>query len=243
MVILKNLNKTNHFFQFKQFGVSDKLCAMKVGTDSVLLGSWTNPEEAGTILDIGTGCGILALMMAQKSKAETTIDALDFDEKACEQAAINFSNSPWNPKLHIFQTPLQTFNPVNKKYDLIISNPPFFSTGIASPDPSRFKARHQASMTYGDLIHFSMKFLASEGTLNLIIPFNCRLLFITQAAELGLYTNRQTYFYSRANKPPERVLLQLSQKLRPCQTDLLYKHSDGYQLSEAFMELTGEFYL
>ncbi|MFM2293328.1 MAG: hypothetical protein RIS29_3141, partial [Bacteroidota bacterium] len=139
----------NPFFRFKQFTVFHDRCAMKVGIDGVLLGCWTNVADTSMVLDIGTGTGLIALMIAQRTDAH--IDAIDIDEGAFEQAMINVQASPWSSRLNVVLSSLQDFVS-DKKYDLIVSNPPYFINSLKNPDEQRTTARHTDSLTHEELI-------------------------------------------------------------------------------------------
>lgn len=144
------LKMSNSHFNFKQFSVQQDLCSMKVGTDGVLLGAWTNTDNASRILDIGTGTGLISLMLAQRSKA--TIFAVDAEENACNQATINFDASPWKERLCIVHSKIQDYQP-GEKFDLIVSNPPYFTGYYSSDDLSRDIARSaDVLLPFEDLI-------------------------------------------------------------------------------------------
>src|SRR5436190_6902240 len=138
-------------FRFKQFTIHQDKCAMKVGTDSVLLGSWVDTAQATDILDIGTGSGIIALMLAQKSFAQ--IDAIDVDGNACEQAEENFKSSPWMDRLHVIHQSFQDYaTGTEKKYDLIVSNPPYFQDAFKPAEESKLKAKHGDLLCFAELV-------------------------------------------------------------------------------------------
>ena len=142
---------------------------MKVGTDAVLLGSWVDPKSAEHILDIGTGTGLIALMLAQKSPAE--IDAVDIDENACRQAEENFNSSPWAGRVHIFHQSFQEFSTTTKlQYDLVVSNPPYFHHASKPPEEARLNARHNDQLSFIELAEGVKKILNSSGRFCLILP-------------------------------------------------------------------------
>ncbi len=175
-------------FQFKQFSLEQDQCAMKIGTDGVLLGAWTpidnNPYS---ILDIGTGTGIIALMLAQRSAAEQ-IDALDIDENAYEQSTDNFENSPWNDRLFCFHAGLDEFvEEPEDEYDLIVSNPPFYTENYKSENEQRDLARFQDAMPFEDLIEAAALLLSENGIFSVIIPFKEEENFLALAAAYELF--------------------------------------------------------
>ena len=155
-------------FRFKQFTVEQEDVAMKVGTDGVLLGAWADCEEAKRILDIGTGTGVIALQMAQRN-SEAQIQTVEIDEAAAKRARSNFDNSPWAERLEVEQTAVQAFNPA-EKFDLIISNPPYFVDSLLPPDAKRSTARHTHDLTFEELDVAVARLLANDGKFALILP-------------------------------------------------------------------------
>ncbi len=208
-------------FQFKQFFVAHDRCAMKVGTDGVLLGAWAEPAvskvrpaSAFSILDVGTGSGLIALMLAQRC-SHAQIDAVDIDEAAIEQAADNFRSSPWSDRLHAFHARLQdwqivhrTSSPCTLPYSLIVSNPPYFRNSLKNPDKARELARHTDTLSYTELLHHSARLLHEEGRLCLILPAEAEEEVCALAAQEGFVLTRVTRVYSKVSKPARRVLLQ-----------------------------------
>ena len=169
----------NPYFQFKQFTVWHDKCAMKVGTDGVLLGAWCCVENITRILDVGCGTGLISLMLAQRCQAE--IDAVDIDEAACIQARENADRSPFGDRLQIFHRPFANF--VNesagiRQYDCIVSNPPYFIDSLKCPDKQRNQARHTDTLTLEELIEGSKQLLAPQGKLYLILPFDQREILL-----------------------------------------------------------------
>jgi tRNA1Val (adenine37-N6)-methyltransferase len=180
-------------FQFKQFNINQERCAMKIGTDAVLLGAWcpinNNPFS---ILDIGAGTGILSLMLAQRSTAEQ-IDALEIDESAYEQAVENFEGSPWGDRLFCFHAGLDEFvDDPEDEYDLIVSNPPFFSEDYRSANEQRDLARFQEAMPFEELVEAADLLLSENGIFSVIIPFNEEDRFIELCAEVELFPIKVT---------------------------------------------------
>ena len=160
-------------FHFKKFSVLQDQCAMKVGTDSVLLGAWSSLKHAPkSILDIGAGTGVLALIMAQRSSAEI-IDALEIDAEAYEQCVYNFENSDWGDRLFCYHAALKDFTvEIEDSYDLIISNPPFFTDNFKSGNEARDKARFEEALPFEQLLNSASKLLTKSGQLNVVIPFS-----------------------------------------------------------------------
>jgi tRNA1Val (adenine37-N6)-methyltransferase len=231
-------------FRFKQFSVAHNLCAQKVGTDGVLLGAWTDvPESVTHILDIGTGSGLIALMMTQKSNAG--IDAFDIDENACKQARLNFNNSLWEERLNVFHSSLQDFIP-NKKYDLIVSNPPFFENSLKPDKKERSWARHNDSLSIEDLIVYSKKMLKQEGRLSVIIPFEQKAAFLEIAAKNSFSLKRITNVRGTAASKIKRVLLESAFETElnfEIQENELIIEESRNQYTSAYKNLTKDFYL
>ncbi len=155
-------------FRFKQFSVEQDDVAMKVGTDGVLLGAWAECEGARRILDIGTGTGVIALQMAQRNPT-AQVQAVEIDETAARRARANFDNSPWAERLQVTQTAVQEFEPT-EKFDLIISNPPYFVDSLLPPDAKRSTARHTHDLTFEELDKAVCRLLAENGKFALILP-------------------------------------------------------------------------
>ncbi len=155
-------------FKFKQFAVEQDDVAMKVGTDGVLLGAWADCEGAKNILDIGTGTGVIALQMAQRN-SEAQVQAVEIDEAAARRARANFDNSPWAERLEVAQSAVQEFEPT-EKFDLIVSNPPYFVDSLLPPDAKRSTARHTHDLTFEELDNAVAQLLANNGKFALILP-------------------------------------------------------------------------
>ncbi len=223
------------YFRFKNFEIHQDRCAMKVGTDGVLLGSWIQPEKnIKHILDIGTGTGLLALMLAQKSGA--MIDAIDIDESSVKQASENFSNSPWPERLKAIHCSLQQFSiSAAGKYDLIVSNPPYFSDSYKTADSPRTLARHSdKSLSFEALI---------DGAFYLILPLKEGELFENSASAKGLFANRITSVFTRRGKPTKRLLMSFQFLREEKITGELVIQDDDGGFSEDYRKLTEEFYL
>lgn len=230
-------------FHFKKFSIRQERCAMKVGTDAVLLGAWTSTENAKTILDIGTGTGIIALMLAQKSNA--VIDAIEIDKCAYEEAEQNVRNSPFADLINVINVSLQEFvHKSHRKYDLIVSNPPFFVEASKSFEKARNIARHtDHTLTYHELISCANSLLSENGRLSLILPFKEGNDFIEKAAKKQFYCNKLTRIITRKGKPEKRLLLEFSKQKQPLlEKDLLILNED-MSYSKDYLELTHDYYL
>jgi tRNA1Val (adenine37-N6)-methyltransferase len=229
-------------FKFKKFSVCDDGAAMKIGTDAVLLGAWTHVGEAGRILDIGTGSGVIALMMAQRSKADARIDAVELQTDDAEQASLNISNSPWPEKVKVMNTRIQDFKP-GCHYDLIVCNPPFFSNSLLPPIEKRSKSRHQHSLSSEELILATVRLLSPVGTLCVILPFSESQTFEKYAADKDLFLHHRTRFFSRPGKPQERSLMRFGFQHRPPAEDSLFLYEAGDEWTKSYSALTRNFYL
>ena len=194
----------NPYFQFKQFTVWHDLCAMKVGTDGVLLGAWASVEGRRRILDVGTGTGLIALMAAQRN-GETLIDAVEIDADAARQAEANFAASPWADRLHVILSDFSRFDS-GQRYDLIVSNPPYFESSLTSPGRQRTLARHTASLPFEALIASARSLLAEGGLLALVYPADADERIRSLAIEAGLRPRRRLAVRGTPDAPVKRVL-------------------------------------
>ena len=215
---------------------------MKVGTDAVLLGGWVNVSGAKRILDIGTGCGIIALMIAQRANEPTTIDAIESEEADATQATKNFLNSRWANRVKVFHQPLQEFKNT-ESYDLIVSNPPYFTNSQLPPTAHRAKARHTHSLNYQELLKYSVGMLTKKGRLAVVLPVEEGNQFVFLAKDHGLFCVRQLAFYSRKEKPQERWLFEFSAEEKSVIQEMLVLHGEGESWSGEYKRLTKEFYL
>ena len=227
-------------FQFKKFTVSQDLCAMKVGTDGVLLGAWAHGGDR--ILDIGTGTGLIALMMAQRFP-QAMIDAIEIDHDAALQASQNVINSPFADRINVKETSLQVFKP-NTHYNIIVVNPPFFAHGLKSPDNSRRMARQTDSLPFSAIIDFASQYLTSESELSAIIPTDYLEEFSQAAFMRGMFLSRQYAVKTVERKPAGRSLIAFS-ATHPAVFDrreVVLMDKDGKR-SHWYEELTKDFYL
>lgn len=221
---------------------------MKVGTDGVLLGRLAPvSDRSGTrVLDIGTGSGLVALMMAQQAP-KAQVDAIEIDEEAAKQAQENFLASPWADRLHAFAVRLQDWKP-EQKYDLIVSNPPYFQNSLKNPDKGREMARHTDSLSYDELLAHSVRLLNERGVLTLILPAETENEIRTLAASHGLCMTHCTHVFSKAGKAAKRVVITFAlntgipESLNP-ETDTLILENESGGRSTAYQELMKDFYL
>lgn len=205
----------NDYFSFKQFTVRQEQCAMKVGTDGTLLGAWARvpscPSTAPLrILDIGTGTGLIALMMAQRCP-DASVTGIDTDGGAAMQAAANAIASPFSERVTIEHRALQDM-PCGE-YDVIVCNPPYFTDSLLCPDMRRSVARHSCELTYDELMTHSARLLAADGELSVVIPCDSRHMMASAAAIAGLCARRVCTVKTTARKPPKRVLLAYGKRM------------------------------
>jgi tRNA1Val (adenine37-N6)-methyltransferase len=198
---------SNNFFRFKQFTIQQSAAAMKVNTDGVLLGAWADVQGATRILDVGTGTGVIALMLAQRT-ATAVIDAVEIDRDSATQAAKNIADSPWAARVNVFTMPFQTYTAnAFASYDLIVSNPPYFVDALLPDTEERLLSRHAASLSYEDLIAGVNALLRDTGRFCLILPYAEANVFIAKAAMAQLYCTHKTNVCSAPEKPVKRLLL------------------------------------
>ncbi|MFH6998146.1 tRNA1(Val) (adenine(37)-N6)-methyltransferase [Flavobacterium sp. FlaQc-57] len=232
-------------FTFKQFSVQQDKTAMKVGTDGVLLGAWA-PVNHNThsVLDIGAGTGIIALMLAQRTHAEQ-IDALEIDEDAYEQAVGNFENSPWGDRLFCFHAGLDEFiDEPEDEYDLIVSNPPFYAEDYKTENEQRDLARFQDAMPFEELVEAADLLLSENGIFALILPFKEEEKFIALAKESELYPIKITRVKGTPKSEIKRSLLAFSRnEISEIEIDELTIEIDRHIYTPEYIELTKDFYL
>lgn len=232
----------NNYFQFKQFTIQQEKSAMKVGTDGVLLGGWVNTNSCNTILDIGSGTGVIALMMAQRTNA--IITGIEIEENATNEAKQNVVNSPWSDRVEIQHTSLQDFvDTQSTTFDLIVSNPPFFSNASKAGNKSRTLARHNDFLPFSALLSCSHKSLSAEGRLAVILPIEAADEFETLASEIGLFLIRKMEVKPKASKTVNRVLFEFSKIQTDLTTEQLVIYNEDNTYTEQYKQLLKAFYL
>jgi len=231
-------------FRFKQFTVQQNSVSMKVNTDGVLLGAWANVENATTILDVGTGTGVIALMMAQRN-AIAKIDSIEINKSAVQQAQENFDSSLWRERLSVFNQSFQDYaKQIDKRYDLIVSNPPYFVDALLPPSDVRKQSRHADDLSHEALIFYVKKILQPSGIFSLILPITEGMNFIQLANSYQFFCLRKTIVYSQRHKLPKRLLLEFSLEKSPLLEDeLCIYEANSNEYSDAYKSLTSEFYL
>jgi tRNA1Val (adenine37-N6)-methyltransferase len=234
---------SNNYFEFKQFTVTQNHSAMKVGTDGVLLGSWVAVENARTILDIGTGTGLLSLMLAQKSSA--VIDAIEIDAEACIDAQFNFAQSPWNERLKLLEIDFLVFSKqATKQYDLIVSNPPFFKNSLHSPTNKKTVARHSNSLPHEKLVAEVTKLLTDDGRFYVVLPSDIAKEFIILSRLQGLHPKQIVKVFSKTTDTKSvRIMLCFSKTDCKATEILLSIYDQSSEYTIEYKTLTKDFYL
>lgn len=230
----------NPYFSFKRFTVYHDKCAMKVGTDGVLLGAWTHVDTSQRILDIGTGSGLVALMLAQR--CEASITAIDIDSEAVEQAQINIDASDWKERMEVSHTDLCKFSPEHL-FDTIVSNPPYFVDSLKCSDIQRNTARHNDTLTSEQLFGNVSRMLCEEGEFSLVLPFEQTESAISIGEKYGLYPTRHTRVITRPGLPPKRSLLAFKKHPEEYIPQDLVIELERHVYSKEYIALTKEFYL
>jgi tRNA1Val (adenine37-N6)-methyltransferase len=252
----------SNIFNFKRFTIDQNGCAMKVGTDGVLLGAWCriDPLQDKAILDIGTGTGLIALQLAQRiNNTNATIEAIEIDIEACNAAERNFAASPWVDRLTLHRASVQEFartvataSTEQKQFDHIVSNPPYFANSLTSPDTSRNFARHTQSLSYDDLMKYCSMLLKPDGRVSLIVPAGVETQKMIATAETNdLRPTRRTDVHTTIRSGSKRTLLEFMQKrhaqgtpYKPLEADtLIIEGSESGTFSPEYRALTRDFYL
>lgn len=234
-------------FRFKQFYVEDNGCAMKVGTDGVLLGAWTPigcPQTTRKVLDIGTGSGLIALMIAQRSP-DTYIVGIDIDADAVQQSRYNFASSPWSNRLEARHISLQKMAQTTERFNLIVSNPPYFQNSLKAPDPQRSLARHTDTLDYNQLFHCANQLLCPQGSLSLILPAAEEHTILQLSEQFALYPHQICRIRGRAYKSFKRIMLNFRHDKPPktIQEQILTLETGNNQRTDAYQALAHDFYL
>ena len=233
----------NPYFKFKQFTVWHDKCAMKVGTDGVLLGAWADPGNTKDILDIGTGTGLIALMLAQRSEAN--IDAVEINEEAFEQATENVKASSWGGRINVIHKDFQAYSKsTGKKYNFLVSNPPYFKNSLKSFDEDRNAARHSHLLTIEELFLGVKNLISNNGRFSMVFPFDEFEGVIEIARYHQLHNSRITIVHPNLSLPPRRVLLEFSKvKTNVIHDSITIEKQKRHDYTDEYIELTKDFYL
>ena len=234
----------NDTFAFKKFSIKQDKCAMKVGTDAVLLGAWINPDNSKTILDIGTGTGIISLMLAQKTEAKIT--AIDIDKQSTEQAKLNVLASSYKTKIDVKNISIQELAKDNgQKFDLIVTNPPYFIDSFKGTEVNRTIARHADALPFEELIDSVKKLLDIKGKFCLILPKNEAGIFRKMAELKGLYLSKLLRIRTKPEKESEkRHLMQFEFKETEfSESTLVLEENESRNYTQDYKEFTKDYYL
>jgi len=227
-------------FTFKKFHVDDSRCAMKIGTDGVLLGAWVDLEDVRSVVDVGAGSGLVSLMVAQRTTPDTDVAGVEIDEGAAADMAKNFGASPWTNRLTAVCDDYRSFTDT---VDLVVSNPPFFSSALRSPDRGRDLARHGGTLGPMELIDYASSVVSPTGSLAMITEYGIRAELTYRAEMAGFKLRRFASVVSRPGREPIRALWQFRRIDGPIErTGIVIRDADG-AYSEAYRTLTHDFYI
>jgi tRNA1Val (adenine37-N6)-methyltransferase len=229
-------------FRFKEFMIEDDQSTMRVGSDAVLLGAWAEISDDQAILEVGTGCGVISLMLAQRSTA--VIDAIDIDQPSVIQAKENFEKSRWKKRLSAFHISFQDFfQGKEHRYDHIITNPPFFRKSLKSPEQKNNLSKHELHLGYEDLLEGTVHLLKPDGRLSLILPVAESRIFCPLAEEKKLFLSRATTVVPRVTKQANRILMEFSFRRPPAPDhgNLVVREKSGSYTTE-YISFTEPYY-
>lgn len=233
----------NNWFRFKKFEILQERSAFRVGTDGVMLGAWCNLDGSDRVLDIGTGTGLIALMIAQRSSAGIT--AIEPDRESSSEAESNFRNSPWSGRLELINTTLQEYSLSGPgKFNHIVANPPYFIESMQSSESRLSAARHDISLTLADLVRCSALLLAPNGKISVIMPYAEGNMLIAEAAGHSLFCSRITKVKPLPDKPVKRLLIELTDRVSEPKSDfIVIERGHRHDYTSEYRELTKDFYL
>jgi tRNA1Val (adenine37-N6)-methyltransferase len=230
------------FFNFKQFRISDDRSAMKVGTDSVLLGAWIQDKVFENILDIGCGSGLISLMMAQRFE-NSNVMGIEIDSNSVEDAKFNFEQSIWASRLKVREIDIRKFNSINK-YDLVISNPPFFTESLLPPMDNRAGARHDFQLSLDDLLMSAVRLLKENAVFALVFPYDREEILIEKASQLNLYPQRILHTRNKPDAQVKRCFIEFQKKqASEVKMEILEIRDYNNEYSSAYKKLTKDFYI
>jgi len=230
-------------FHFQQFSLFHHRSTMKVGTDAVLLGIRTNLNGVGEVLDIGTGCGIIPLLLAARD-TEVRVDAVDLDAASFKEASENFLRAPFANRLKAFHADIKCFIPeAGKKYDLVISNPPFFINDRRPQRTGRKLARHTDSLRYDQLVAAVLRFVKPEGRFSVVLPYRESKVFLDIAEQSGLHLHYRLLIFPKPCKEPNRVNLLLSFSATVLRTEKFIIRNEDGSFTRQYLDTVKDFYL
>jgi len=233
---------SNNYFRFKEFTIIQEKSAFRVGTDGVLLGAYADVTGVKSILDIGTGTGLIAIMLAQRSNAD--IVALEPDRESFIEATGNVSLSPWKTRIKVEECTLQEYSPVPGVFDLIVTNPPYFIDSLKNPEPRTAAARHNATLTTADLLKGVSLLMSDDGRFQVILPYVEGTIFIAEAQQYGLYCNNILKIRPLPTSEIKRLILTFSRtRQKATERFLTIEYGRRHEFTEEYKNLTRDFYL
>jgi len=232
----------NNYFNFKQFTINQDKCTFKVGTDGVLLGACADIMGVATILDIGTGTGLIALILAQRCGAEITAIEPDYD--SFEQACDNVRQSKWLNRIKVVNSNLQNFDLGENRFDLIVTNPPWFTDSLRNPDPGKAAARHNVNIDTSDMLNGVIRLLGNDGRFQVIMPYAEGNVLIAEAKEYELFCNNIQKIRPLPTSKVRRLILTFSRhRVKPAEKFLTIEYGKEHKFTEEYIDLTRDFYL
>ncbi|OOF78300.1 tRNA (adenosine(37)-N6)-methyltransferase TrmM [Rodentibacter caecimuris] len=227
-------------FTFKQFHINQQHCAMKVGTDGILLGAWADVNHCKNILDMGSGTGLLALMLAQRSAFDCRIHAVELDPAAAQQAQENITLSPWKARINLIQGNVQHFlSDTKETFDLIVANPPYFEQGVECKNKERELARY-TKQSHSDWLTWAAKRLSEKGKISFVLPYEAAK---TLEKLTALYCVKQTEVITKIGKSPQRMLITFSKQPQELEHNQIVIYNEKNRYTDEFIALTKDFYL
>ncbi|OOF79184.1 tRNA1(Val) (adenine(37)-N6)-methyltransferase [Rodentibacter caecimuris] len=227
-------------FTFKQFHINQQHCAMKVGTDGILLGAWADVNHCKNVLDMGSGTGLLALMLAQRTKEDSQIYAVELDPAAAQQAQENITLSPWKARISLVQGDVQHFlSDTKEAFDLIVANPPYFEQGVECKNEERELARY-TKQSHSDWLTWAAKRLSAKGKISFVLPYEAAK---TLEKLTALYCVKQTEVITKIGKSPQRMLITFSKQPQELEHNQIVIYNEKNRYTDEFIALTKDFYL
>jgi tRNA1Val (adenine37-N6)-methyltransferase len=232
----------NNYFIFKQFTIYQDKCAFKVGTDGVLLGACADVTAVNSILDVGTGTGLISLILAQRSQAAIT--AIEPDRDSFEQAFSNVRQSKWNERIMVLNTGLQNYDPGTGRFDLIVTNPPWYTDSLKNPDPAKAATRHTVTLDNNELLTGVSRLLSESGRFQVVMPYVEGNIFIAEAQEYDLYCNKILKIRPLPTSEIRRMIITFTrQRQNPAEKFLTIECGRRHDFTEEYINLVKDFYL
>ena len=230
-------------FFFKKFGMFHHRSTMRIGTDAVLFAQWVPIFESDYVLDVGTGSGIIPMILSQKNA--NSVDAVELDADSYEEAKLNFSISVWSDKLNVFNKDVRIFaDEVNKKYDLIVSNPPYYASDVKPIKEKKVMARHVSTLSFKDLLISAKKMMKKDSRFALVLPVYESRLFIKEAEQLGFYLQKEMHIIPIEGKDANRVNMQfVLNEVNELETEYFTIRNKDYSYTEEYKTFLKDYYL